>query len=161
MRFSYTKYFKWPESTWPSSGRWSRHDAVHQPRSRTSTNRNRLQNFLLLPGGIRSHLTWKTNCQGLIMAQGLGPIGRGQTPGKWLAGIRVISCHDVQTGDTPDHVVVEGPNLISWQQWVYFQHRVNTWISGSATSTIKKTFGNLHAQVFVFDKPVNSNFALC
>ncbi|CAI2356748.1 unnamed protein product [Caenorhabditis sp. 36 PRJEB53466] len=54
--------------------------------------------------------------EGLIMAYGLGPIGKGQSPGKWIAGIRVLSCYDVTAGELPEHVVVEGPNVIGVQQ---------------------------------------------
>uniref|UniRef100_A0A8R1DML1 RDD domain-containing protein n=1 Tax=Caenorhabditis japonica TaxID=281687 RepID=A0A8R1DML1_CAEJA len=54
--------------------------------------------------------------EGMIMAYGIGPIGKGQTLGKWILGIRVISCREVTHGNTPDHITVEGPNIITWKQ---------------------------------------------
>lgn len=50
------------------------------------------------------------------MARGFGPIGVGQTLGKWMCGIRVISCRDVTSAERPDQIIVEGPDLITYSQ---------------------------------------------
>ncbi|PIC17534.1 hypothetical protein B9Z55_023743 [Caenorhabditis nigoni] len=54
--------------------------------------------------------------EGIFMAHGFLYIGVGQTPGKWLMGIRVISCHDVSEAEIPGYIDVHGPNVISLQQ---------------------------------------------
>ncbi|KAF1747521.1 hypothetical protein GCK72_023986 [Caenorhabditis remanei] len=54
--------------------------------------------------------------EGVFMSYRIGVIGIGQTPGKFMLGIRVISCHDVLAADIPGHIIVQGPNLISLQQ---------------------------------------------
>ncbi|EFO82861.1 hypothetical protein CRE_00937 [Caenorhabditis remanei] len=54
--------------------------------------------------------------EAVFMSYRIGVIGIGQTPGKFMLGIRVISCHDVLAADIPGHIIVQGPNLISLQQ---------------------------------------------
>uniref|UniRef100_A0A1I7UAP4 RDD domain-containing protein n=1 Tax=Caenorhabditis tropicalis TaxID=1561998 RepID=A0A1I7UAP4_9PELO len=42
--------------------------------------------------------------------------GVGQTPGKSMMGIRVISCRDVSAGEIPGHIIAHEPNLITLGQ---------------------------------------------
>ncbi|CAL2049502.1 hypothetical protein CAEBREN_00277 [Caenorhabditis brenneri] len=54
--------------------------------------------------------------EGIFMSQRVLNFGIGQTPGKYMMGIRVISVKDVTSAEIPNHIIVQEPELLTLPQ---------------------------------------------